>query len=82
MTERTTEGLDTEIDGVLDDWQENAKAKNDLVNYLFCARIKTELAHLRAVGGLAARIYTDHGDEAAWKELFEALFVAGLLPDA
>lgn len=73
--------ISQELDGVLGDWQAAAKAENDLVSYLFCSRVKTELAHLRAVGILAARIYQDHSDESAWDELFEALSVAGLLPD-
>ncbi len=71
--------LDIEIDDILDDWQEKAKSKKDLVNYLFCGRIKTELTHLRAVGKLASRIYQNHSDETAWDELFDALSTAGLL---
>lgn len=59
--------------------RQQANETNNFADYLFYAAIERSIAQLRAIGQIAARIYHDHSDEAAWEALYEALSDAGLL---
>jgi hypothetical protein len=69
------------IDNWLDRLISDAYADRDLEKYAFYTYVKGEIAMLHALGKVAARIYNDHSDEAAWSELYEALSDAGMLQE-
>lgn len=68
-------------DQFLADCRQSVYRDRDLRAYTLYVNIERELAKLRKAGQIAARIYHDHSDEAAWDELYEALSDAGLLDE-
>lgn len=69
----------TTLDRQLAALRQHAHDQANLSDYTFYDRLMRDRARLHAVAQLAARIYHDHGDEAAWEALYEALSAAGLL---